>query len=161
MTELISFQKYADCITVSGKYLFHNMTVDQLHYFIMNAEDYIPHNLINMNKLSIKNEHSRKTFTYRSFSADADVVLKSQTIENGKQVFIHNYVNILMLGTSTTDMVWAIENAGANKTTLTCSGKIVISGIMADRIESEMRRMCNTAIENIMTRFHDQKIEIL
>lgn len=161
MKDLISFHKTNDCLTVEGKYLFHDLDVQRLHHFIMNAEDYIPHDLINMKKLTVKNEHSRKTFTYRSFSADADIVIKSQDIENGKKVFIHKYINILMFGMAKADMVWTIENVGLNKTQLTCHGKVHISGVMADRIEKEMRRMCNHIIENVMTRFHDQKIEIL
>lgn len=161
MQELISFHKTSDCLNVEGKYLFHDLDVNQLHHFIMNAEDYIPHDLINMKKLSIKNEHTRKTFTYRSFSADADIVIKSQDIENGKKVLIHNYINILMFGMAKANMDWIIENVGLNKTQLTCKGKVYISGLMADRIEKEMRRMCNHIIENVMTRFHDQKIEIL
>lgn len=161
MKDLISFQKTSDYLVVEGKYLFHDLDVQRLHYFIMNAEDYIPHDLINMNKLTIKNEHSRKTFTYRSFSADADIVIKSTDIENGKKVSIHNYINILMFGMAKADMDWTIENAGLNKTLLTCEGKVEVSGLMEDRIEKEMRRMCNHVIENVMTRFHDQKIEIL
>ena len=127
----------------------------------MNAEDYIPHDLINMKKLSIKNEHSKKTFTYRSFSADADIVIKSQDIGNGKKVFINKYINILMFGMAKANVDWTIENVGLNKTQLTCQGHVHISGVMADRIEKEMRRMCNNIIENVMTRFHEQKIEIL
>lgn len=161
MQELICFNKSNDNLIVSGKYLFHDLDVNRLHHFIMNAEDYIPHDLINMKKLSIKNEHSRKTFTYRSFSADADIVLKSQDIENGKKVFISKYINILMFGMAQANVDWTIENIGLNKTQLTCHGKVQISGVMADRIENEMRRMCNKIIENVMSRFHEQKIEIL
>ena len=161
MKERISFHKTNDHLTASGKYLFHELEVSHLHHMIMNVEEHIPHSLIDMRKMTIKHEHTRKTFAYRSFSADADIVLKTVDIENGKHVFINNYVNILMFGTAKTEMDWKIESVGLNKTLLTCKGKIYISGLMADRIEKDIRRMCNNVIENVMTRFHEYKIEIL
>ncbi len=161
MKDLISFHKTKDCLNVAGQYLFHAQDVDGLHNMVMNAEDYIPHDLINMKKLTVKTEHTRKTFTYRSFSADADIVIKSQDIPNGKKVLIHNYINILMFGMAKADLDWTIEEVEGNKAKLTCRGKIYISGLMADQMEKEIRRMCNKAIEKVITRFHDQNIEIL
>ena len=66
-----------------------------------------------------------------------------------------------MFGMAQANVEWTIENVGLNKTQLTCYGKVKISGVMADKIEKEMRRMCNKIIENVISQFHEQKIEIL